>query len=112
VLLNVLGEDSTKKLWDNMGSLYRSKSVVNKLFLRKKLYLLRMSDVNSMTEHLNVFNTMLIHLSSMDINIKNEEKCFNLLFSFPDFWDSLVMPIGSNKTTLSLEDVVYSLLLE
>jgi hypothetical protein len=44
VLLNVSGEDSTNKLWDNLGSLYQLKSLVNKLFLRKKLYLLRMSD--------------------------------------------------------------------
>jgi hypothetical protein len=33
VLLNVLGEDSTKKLQDKLGSLYELKSLVNKLFL-------------------------------------------------------------------------------
>jgi hypothetical protein len=32
-----------------------------------------------------------------------------LLCSFPDSWDSLVMAIGSNTTTLVLEDVVASL---
>jgi hypothetical protein len=52
-----------------MGSLYQSKSLVNKLFLIKKLYLLRMSDGSSVTEHLNVFNTILIQLSSVDIKI-------------------------------------------
>jgi hypothetical protein len=44
ILLNVLGEYSTKKLWDKLGILYQSKSLVNKLFLRNKLYLWRMSD--------------------------------------------------------------------
>jgi hypothetical protein len=58
VLLNVSGEDSAKKLWDKLRSLYQSKSMVNKLFLIKKLYLLRMSDGSSMTEHLNAFNTV------------------------------------------------------
>ena len=72
MLLNVSGEDSAKKLWDRMGSLYQWKSLVNKLFLRKKLYLLRTSDDSSMTKHLNVFNTVLIQLSSMDINIIDE----------------------------------------
>jgi hypothetical protein len=60
VLLNVLGEDSSKKLWDKLGSLYQSKSMVNKLYLINKLYLLRMSDGISVTVHLNVFNTLLI----------------------------------------------------
>jgi hypothetical protein len=44
VLLNVLGEDLDKKPWDKLGSLYHSKSMVNKLFLRNKLYILRMSE--------------------------------------------------------------------
>jgi hypothetical protein len=49
VLLNVSCEDSSKKMWDKLGSLYQSKSLVNKLFLKKKLYLLRMSDGSSVT---------------------------------------------------------------
>jgi hypothetical protein len=37
VLLNASCEDSTKKLWDKLGSLYQSKSFVNKFFLRNKM---------------------------------------------------------------------------
>ena len=33
VLLNVFGEDSVKKLWEKLGNLYQSKSLVNRLFL-------------------------------------------------------------------------------
>jgi hypothetical protein len=62
ILLNVSGEDSTKKLWDKLGSLYQSKYLVNKLFLRKKLYLLWMSEGISVIEHLNVFNTIISYL--------------------------------------------------
>eukprot|EP00253_Pinus_taeda_P030792 PITA_30792 len=58
VLLNVSGEATTKALWDKLGTLYQSKSLLNKLFLRKKLYNLRMKDGDSVTENLNVFNTM------------------------------------------------------
>eukprot|EP00253_Pinus_taeda_P028157 PITA_28157 len=58
VLLNVLGEATVKALWDKLGTLYQSKSLVNKLFLWKKLYNLKMKDGESVTEHLNAFNTM------------------------------------------------------
>ena len=47
-------EDIAKKLWDKLGNLYLSKSMVNKLFLQKKLYLLRMNDGDSITEHLKI----------------------------------------------------------
>jgi hypothetical protein len=33
VLLNVSGESTAKELWDNLGNLYQSKSLVNKIFL-------------------------------------------------------------------------------
>jgi hypothetical protein len=56
VLLNVSEEATTKDLWENLGNLYQSKSLVNKLFLRKKLYNLGMRDGDSMEENLNAFN--------------------------------------------------------
>ena len=58
VLLNVLGEATMKALWDKLRTLYQSKSLVNKLFLWKKLYNLRMKYGDLVTEHLNAFNTM------------------------------------------------------
>jgi len=58
VLLNVSGEATVKALWEKLGTLYQSKSLVNKLFLHKKVYNLRMKDGDSVTEHLNAFNTV------------------------------------------------------
>ena len=58
VLLNVSREDFAKKLWEKLGNLYQSKSLVNKLFLRKQLYHLWMEDGDSVKDHLNVFNTL------------------------------------------------------
>ena len=92
------------------GTLYQSKSLVNKLFLRKNLYNLRMKDGDSVTEHLNAFNTMVSQLSSIDIKISDEDKCISLLCSLPDSWDSLVIAIGSNATTLNFDDIISALL--
>jgi hypothetical protein len=49
VLLNVSREPTAKELWDKLGNLYQSKSLVKKLFLRKNLYHLRMEDGDSVT---------------------------------------------------------------
>ena len=81
VLMNVSGETTTKALWDKLGTLYQSKSRVNKLFLWKKLYNLRMKDGDSVTEHLNAFNTMVSQLLYIYIKILYEDKCINLLCS-------------------------------
>ena len=112
VLLNLSGEASAKTLWDKLGTLYQSKSLANKLFLWKKLYNLRMKDGDSVTEHLNAFNTVVSQLSSIDIKILDEDKCISLLCSLLDSWDSLVIAIGSNTTTLNFDDIVSALLSE
>jgi hypothetical protein len=72
-----------------------------------------MSDGSSvMVECLNAFNNFLSQLLSMDIKITKEDKCISLLCSLPDSWDNLVVAIGSNTTTLTLEDVIASILSE
>jgi hypothetical protein len=93
-----------------VGDLDQSKSLVNKLFLRKKLYLLRMGEGSLVNKHLNEFNTIIIQLSVVDIKITKEEKCVILLCSFPDSWDNLFVAIRSNSTILALEYMVASLL--
>eukprot|EP00253_Pinus_taeda_P015997 PITA_15997 len=107
-----LGEATTKALWDKLGTLYQSKSLVNKLFLQKKLSNLRMKDGDSMTEHLNAFNTAVSQLLSIDIKISGEDKCISLLCSLLDSWDSLVIAIGSNATALKFDEIVSSLLMK
>jgi hypothetical protein len=72
-----------------------------------------MEDGDSVTEHLNVFNTLVSQLVSVNITIAEEYKCITLLCSFPDTWDNLVVAIGSTtQSTLKYEDVVASLLSE
>ena len=109
ILLNVSEEATTKDLLEKLGKLYQSKSLVNKLFLRKKLYNLRMRDGDSMADHLNAFNTVGSQLVYVEIKILDEDKCISLLCSLEDSWDSLVVAIGSNTTSLKFEEVVSSL---
>jgi hypothetical protein len=105
-------EATTKDLWDKLGNLYQSKSLVNKIFLRNKLYNLRMRDGDLVEEHLNAFNTVVSQLVSVEIKILDEDKCISLLCSLPDSWDSLVVAIGSNTNFLKFDEVVSSLFLE
>jgi hypothetical protein len=105
-------ESTTKDLWDKLGNLYQYKSLVNKLFLRKKFYKLQMRDGDSMEENLNAFNTVVSQLVSIQIKILDEDKCINLLFSLLDSWDSLIVAININTTTLKFDEVVSSLLSE
>jgi hypothetical protein len=72
-----------------------------------------MEDGDSVTEHLNAFNTLVSQLGSVNITIIEEDKCITLLCYLPYSWDNLVIAIGSTtQSTLKYEDVVASLLFE
>ena len=110
VLLNVSREATAKTLWDKLGTLYQSKSLVNRFFLWQKFYNLRMKDGDSVTEHLNAFNTVVSQFSSIDIKISDEDKCIIVLCSLPYSWNSLLIAIGRNTTTLNFDEFVSALL--
>ena len=111
--MNVSGEDSAVNLWEKLGSLYQSKSLVNKLFLQNILFHLRMDENDTITEHLNVYNTLVSRITSVDIKMAEEDKCITLLCSLPDSWDNLIVAIGSsNQATLKFDEIVSSLLSE
>eukprot|EP00253_Pinus_taeda_P021872 PITA_21872 len=71
-----------------------------------------MKDGDSVTEHLNAFNTVVSQLLFVDIKISDEDKCISLLCSLPDSWNSLVIAIGSNATALQFDEIVSALLTE
>jgi len=44
ILINIHEEPTMKKLWKKLSEIYQAKSLVNKIFFRKKLYSLRMKE--------------------------------------------------------------------
>ena len=113
MLLNIFGEYTRIKLCEKIGIFYQSKSLVNKLFLQKKLFHLRMDENDIVTEHLNVYNTLVSQITSIGIKMAKEDKCITLLCSLPNSWDNLIVAIGSSsQATLKFDEIVSSLLSE
>ena len=104
ILINVHEEPFGKRLWKKLSEIYQAKLLVNKIFLRKKLYSLRMEEGGQIFEHLERFNMLVTQLTSVGVPMDEEERCQILLCSLPDSWDSFVMVIGSS---CCLEDGGY-----
>lgn len=106
VIYNVINEESTPKLWMELESLYIKKSLMNKLFMKKQLYILRMVEGTNMLEHLNLFNKLISQLLNVDIKVKEEDKTLIILVSLPRSYEHLVTTFLYGRDILEMEDVM------
>ena len=113
VLFNIVGEDTTSSLWSKLESLYMTKSLTRRIYLKRQLYSLRMKEGTQVVDHLNTFNTLIVQLTSMEVKFEDEDKAITLLCSFPKSWDNLVTSISfSSVDVLDYDSVAGALLAE
>jgi hypothetical protein len=79
VLREVMHEKSAATLWKKLEELYMIKSLLNKLRLKERLYTIRKSEGTSMHSHLNEFNSIIVDLESLDVEIDDEDKAILLV---------------------------------
>ncbi|GJR87113.1 gag-pol polyprotein [Tanacetum coccineum] len=114
VLSSIEEKKTAKDIWDHLARLYEARSLHNKIFLKRKLYALRMIESTSVTEHVNNLNTLFSQLTSLDCKIDVQERAEILLQSLPDSYDQVIINLTSNVLTdcLVFDDVAASILEE
>ena len=60
-----------------------TKSLSNKLFLKKQLYSLWMKEGTTVLHHFNAFNQILNNLLALEVKLEEEDKTLLLLSSLP-----------------------------
>ncbi|KAH9660160.1 hypothetical protein KPL70_024117 [Citrus sinensis] len=108
--LAVIGErlmEITDNKWNEIdgnaiSDLHLAKSLHNKIFLKRKLYTLRMTESTTMTDHINTLKTLFSQLTSLGHNIEENERAELLLQSLPDSYDQLIINLTNNNLADSL----------
>ncbi|KAH9685484.1 hypothetical protein KPL70_013981 [Citrus sinensis] len=114
VLSSVAEKNTAKEIWDTLTKLYEAKSLHNKIFLKRKLYTLRMAESTMVTDHINTLKTLFSQLTTLGHNIEENERAELLLQNLPDSYDQLIINLTNNNPVESLvfDDVAASVLNE
>lgn len=106
----VMRETIAKELWQKLEDKYMTKSVKNRLHLKRRLYYFKYKEGTKMINHLDAFNKLVADLLNLDKDIKDEDKALILLNSLPDSYDHLVTTLFHGKETIKFEEVSNSLM--
>ena len=74
IVINFHEEPTTKKLWKKLSEIYQEKSLVNKIFLREKLYALRMEESGQIFKLVKSFNMLVTQFTSVGVPMDEEER--------------------------------------
>nr|GEU49279.1 Gag-Pol polyprotein [Tanacetum cinerariifolium] len=112
VLSSIEEKKTAKDVWDHLARLYEARSLHNKIFLKRKLYALCMTESTSVTEHVNNRNTLFSQLTFLDCKIDVQKRAEILLQSLPDSYDQVVINLTNNVLTdcLVFDDVAAFIL--
>ncbi|GKE52109.1 hypothetical protein Tco_1487265 [Tanacetum coccineum] len=104
VLREVTGEKTAAGVWSKLETLYMTKSLANKLYLKKKLYTGR-----KISEHIDEFNKIVLDLANIEVKFKDEDLALLLLTSLPASYEHFVDTLLYGREALTLEDVMATL---
>jgi hypothetical protein len=110
-LFNTISERTIVSLWTKVERLYMTKSLMNRIFLKRQLYNLCMKEGTKIAHHLNTFNTLLLQLTTMGVKFKFENKAIRLLCFVFESWDQFVTSISFTSTEKIEFDVIVGYLL-
>jgi hypothetical protein len=109
VLREVADEETASGLWKKLESLYMKKSLINCLFLKQRLYTLRMQEDTPLCDHLDYFNRIILDMKNIDIKVNDEDQILILLCSLTGAFDNFVSSMLHGRDTISLANVKSAL---
>jgi hypothetical protein len=103
-MYHVMDEESPAAVWLKLESRYMSKSLTNKLYLKQRLYGLKMAEGSYLSQHIYVFNQIIDDLKRVDVKFEDEDKALMLLNSLPSSstYENLVTTLTWGKKILGV----------
>nr|GEX73138.1 retrovirus-related Pol polyprotein from transposon TNT 1-94 [Tanacetum cinerariifolium] len=109
VLREVTGETTAVGVWSKLETLYMTKSLDDKLYLKKKLYTFYMPAGRKISEHIDEFNKIVLDLANIEVKFEDEDVALLLLTYLPTSYEHFVDTLLYGLEALTLEDVMATL---
>ncbi|KAK4413408.1 Retrovirus-related Pol polyprotein from transposon TNT 1-94 [Sesamum alatum] len=110
IMYHVMNLKSPGEVWKKLEIQFMSKSITNKLYLKQRLYGLKMQEGADLAQHVNVFNQIITDLTRPDVSIEDDDSPMILLCSLPFSYEHLVTTLTYGKKTIKVVEITAALL--
>ncbi len=105
--------DNVKSVWEVLCGVHETKTIGNKLFLRRRFFTIKMQEGDDMLVHINKVKALVDQLCSIEVNITDEDVYMVFFMSLPSSVDNLVTSLESMSTKdVDLQFIITRLLHE
>jgi len=95
-----------------LSNMYEKPSETNKVYLIRMLVDLKMDESDSVSNHISEFNTIIVHLTLVQITFDGEVKALILLSPLLQSWSATAAGISNSTSNSKLKlDSIHNLIL-
>ncbi|KAH9728046.1 hypothetical protein KPL70_008880 [Citrus sinensis] len=105
VIREVAKKKTVADLWAKLKTIYMTKSLTNRLHIKKRMFSLKMAEGSSLDDHIDEFNRVCDTLETIDESLSDESKALLLVSSLPQSYSNFVDALMYERQTLSLDEV-------
>ncbi|KAH9678577.1 hypothetical protein KPL71_025773 [Citrus sinensis] len=109
VIREVANEKTVADLWAKLETIFMTKSLANRLHIKKRMFTLKIVGGSSFDDHIKEFNRVCDTLETIDEILNDESKALLLVSSLPPSYSNFVDALMYKRQTLSLDEVKAAL---
>ena len=109
IIRQVLEEETTHKVWMKLESLYASKDLPNKMYLREKNFTYRMDPSKTLSENLDEFKKIVSDFKTLEDKLGDENEAFVLLNSLPKAYKEVKNVLKYGRDSVKTDVIISAL---
>jgi hypothetical protein len=89
---------NVKSIYETPCGVHKAKTIENKLFLRRRLFTIKMQKGENLLAHIDMVKVLVDQLRSIEVKIEDEDMYMVFFMSLPPSFDNLVTSLKSMST--------------